>query len=440
MTSLKISGFTDYTEIEHRLFHAWQNRIEDAFALYGFMGFHPRPVESIEILKAKGGIAHQIYTLGRLQDGGMTDLALPFDRTVPLAAYIAAHRQELTYPFKRFDISHSFRGERAQSGRFRGFIQADIDVVEEKLSVFGESECIQALLSALQRLTIPSFTIYINHIEIPKALIVHMGCPHERIPDALRILDKMDKIGFERVRTELQDAFPALDLSLLSLLMWKEPFASIDKFQAQLPSSLRNLPGFAALKETISLLEDHSAFLFTPGMVRGLDYYTGLILETVLQEHPSFGSIASGGRYNNLIDSLNPKKTQIPLEGFGLSIGLTRLFDIAKRLDFLSQQSAPSCQIFVGFRDPKDQKQAVNIANQLRAMHITTDVALQSSSLKKQLAYANAKQIPFAFLLMGETFVIKKLIDGTQTEDIISLQEALLFCKNTILKMNDLYV
>ena len=168
---LKISGFMDYSEKENRQFFLWKKQLEQVFSSFGFMGFNPRPVESIAALQTKGGIAHQIYTLGRLQDGTMTDLALPFDRTIPLAVYIAAHRHELIYPFKRFDISYSFRGERPQAGRARGFIQADIDVVNEQLSILSEVECLATFVAGLQSLTIPSFTVYLNHIDIPKALI-----------------------------------------------------------------------------------------------------------------------------------------------------------------------------------------------------------------------------------------------------------------------------
>src|ERR1700722_2949601 len=115
----KISGFADYSEQEHRLFAFWKQKLEEIYQLYGFMGFCPRPVESTVALQKKGGIASQIYTVGRLSDNSMTEFALPFDRTVPLAVYVATHRHALTYPFKRFDISHSFRGERPQAGRFR---------------------------------------------------------------------------------------------------------------------------------------------------------------------------------------------------------------------------------------------------------------------------------------------------------------------------------
>ena len=200
---LKISGFADYSEKENRIFSFWKQQLEEVFRLFGFMGFNPRPVESIASLQTKGGIAHQIYTLGRLQDGTMTDLALPFDRTIPLAIYVASHRQELVYPFKRFDISSCFRGERAQAGRFRGFIQADIDVVSENLGHLSEVECLNALIEGLKRLKIPPFTVYLNHIGIPKAIIEKMGVPDDLMPDALRIVDKMDKIGIEKVAKEL---------------------------------------------------------------------------------------------------------------------------------------------------------------------------------------------------------------------------------------------
>ncbi|MBM3197643.1 MAG: histidine--tRNA ligase family protein [Chlamydiae bacterium] len=422
---LKISGFIDYTEKENRLFSLWKKRVEEVFSRYGFMGFQPRPVESIAALQTKGGITHQIYTLGRLQDGSMTDLALPFDRTVPLAIYVASHLHELTYPFKRFDISHCFRGERAQAGRFRGFIQADIDVVDEHISPLAEVECLATLLSTLQSLQIPPFLVQVNHIEIPKTLILHMGFTEHQLPEALRILDKMDKIGFAEVKKELADLSPSCDLTLLSLFTFQ---GDPEHFQQQVPLVLRDLPAFTALQNTLSLLKEQidcsDFFAFCPGMVRGLDYYTGLVCETVLRDHSSFGSIASGGRYNNLIGTL-AGDSKMQLEGFGLSLGLTRLFDILKRQELLPSLPSPPSQVLMAFRVFTDQRNACTIASRLRAKGISTDLYLGKGNLGKQLTYANKKEIPFAFILMGESFVIKDLQTGKQTEDIPSLDQAL---------------
>jgi len=417
---LKISGFVDYSEKEQRLFSQWKKILEDTYRLFGFMGFTPRPVESTIALQSKGGIAHQIYTLGRLQDGTMTDLALPFDRTVPLAVYVASRRHELVYPFKRFDISHSFRGERPQAGRFRGFIQADIDVIDEKLSILSEVECLMVLVEALQKLHIPPFMVYLNHLDIPKDLMFRMGFTKDNLPDALRIVDKMDKIGIQSVEEELLKLSPSLDLSLLHLLEFKGSFA---QFLERCP---QDLEGLSSMQELLEFLQnsgvDLSVFGFCPGMVRGLDYYTGIVFETALVDHPSVGSIASGGRYNKLVDSIINQETK--LEGFGISIGITRLFDILKKHDLLPSLPTPVAQVLVAYREPSLQSQAVLAAKLLREAGISTDLYCGKSAIGKQITYATKKEIPYVFMVMGESFVLKNLRNSEQTPDISSLEIA----------------
>lgn len=415
---LKISGFVDYTEKENRLFSYWKKELEDTYRLFGFMAFNPRPVESIAALQSKGGIAHQIYTLGRLQDGSMTDLALPFDRTIPLAIYVAAHRHELTYPFKRFDISHSFRGERPQTGRFRGFIQADLDIIDENLSILSEIDCLQALITGLKKLQIPSFTVYINHIGIPKALIQKMGVPEALLPDALRIIDKMDKIGFEEVKKELQLLLPEVTFDLLELFTFK---GSLTDFLQKAPTCVQEIPGFSSFTELFSSL-DPAFFSFNPGMVRGLDYYTGLVYETFLKDYPKFGSISSGGRYNKLIDTIINQETK--LEGFGISIGLTRLFDVLKKEGLLPEISTPPAQVLVAYREVSLQKKALEAAKALRELGICVDLYSGKAAIGKQISYADKKDIPYVFMLMGESYVIKDLKNSRQTEDITSLKPA----------------
>lgn len=417
---LKISGFPDYSEKEHRLLSQWKKTLEDTYRLFGFMGFNPRPVESIAALQLKGGVAHQIYTLARLQDGTITDLALPFDRTIPLAVYVASRRHELIYPFKRFDISHSFRGERPQAGRARGFLQADIDIIDENLTNLSEVECLTALVTALKQLHIPSFTVYLNHLSIPKALMLDMGFSEENLPDALRIVDKMDKIGLEKVKEELQLLFPSANLDQLPLLQFKGSFANF------LEICPKNLSGLLPMQELLDFLEKSeippSIFAFCPGMVRGLDYYTGVVFETFLQDYPNYGSIASGGRYNKLIDSIINEETK--LEGFGISIGLTRLFDVLKKEKILPSFPTPSAQILVAYREPSLQLQAVLAAHLLRNAGLSTDLYCGKSAIGKQLSYADKKEISHAFMIMGESFVIKNLKTGEQTPDIHSLEIA----------------
>ena len=330
-----------------------------------------------------------------------------------------SHKQALSYPFKRFDIAHCFRGERAQAGRFRGFVQADLDVISEKLGHLSEVECLNALVEGLKRLQIPPFVVYLNHIGIPRAIMEKMGVSSDMMPDALRIVDKMDKIGIEKVAQELTALIPTIDLTLLELLSFR---GSLEEFSLKMPEDLAELPAFKEFEEFLTFL-GKGPFSFAPGMVRGLDYYTGVVYETFLLDYPNFGSISSGGRYNKLVDSIIKQETK--LEGFGISIGLTRLFEILKREDILPNYDTPTATVLVAYRDPSLQKLALEAASLLRNAGITVDLYSGTSAIGKQISYANKKEIPFVFMLMGESYVIKDLRNNTQSDDIFSIDSAL---------------
>ena len=244
------------------------------------------------------------------------------------------------------------------------------------------------------------------------------------MPEALRIIDKLDKIGLEKVQKQLQELLPTSDVSLLSLLSFKGPFINFIK---QAPSWLLETSGILALQETLAFLQETFTntdfFSFCPAMVRGLDYYTGLVFETFLTEHAEFGSIASGGRYNKLIDSIVNETTS--LEGFGGSIGLTRLFDVLKKKNLLPDAPCPPSTVLIAYREAKEQKEAFVLANLLRKHGLSVDLYLGKGSIKKQLSYADKKEIPFVFILMGESYVIKDLVHSTQSEDLFDIEQAI---------------
>jgi histidyl-tRNA synthetase len=230
----------------------------------------------------------------------------------------------------------------------------------------------------------------------------------------------MDKIGEDAVKEELLKIIPSLDSSLLPILQFK------GKFTDFLEVCPKDLPGISAMQELLCFLEKSSVnlnlFGFCPGMVRGLDYYTGIVFETSLTDHPSVGSIASGGRYNKLVDSIINQETK--LEGFGISIGITRLFDILKKHDLLPSTPTPQAKVLVAYREPSLQIQAVLAAKLLRQSGIDVDLYCGKAAIGKQLSYADKKEIPYVFMVMGESFVIKNLKKGEQTPDIGSLEEA----------------
>ncbi len=420
-----ISGFADYSEGENYLFSLWKEKITAVFKTYGFTGFNPRPLEPAELLRKKGGVDKQIFGVSRLQDGSATNLAIPFDRTVPLATYIMRHMQETTFPFKRFDISHSFRGEHAAPGRFRGFIQADIDVIGPRLNLYNDVECIATILKSLNKLEIPEYFMYLNNIQIPKAIITSLDIPKETHAPFMRIIDKMDKIGLDGAFMELQallpDSSPALLKQTAEIFTYKGPIASFfidETWGSTVPAALEQLQNTMMLLERSGISTKN--ITFCPGMVRGLDYYTGVVFETFFKEMPEFGSIASGGRYDNLIDSLSDGSSNI--EGVGGSIGLTRLFDILSRKELLNANRRTSADVLLAYRTPELIGETYILAEKLREQGVNVDLYTgDSKKISKQLGYANKKGIPRAIMVMApEAYVIRNMTTSKQTPDMQS--------------------
>lgn len=434
-----ISGFTNFSEAQHYAYAQWLARIAHAFQLYGFTPLIPRPVELRDNLHFKGGIGKQIYSLSRLDEAGTlaadgrpsvvgTDIGLPFDRTVPLAIWVAQYANEMTLPYKRYDIGWVFRGETAQAGRFRGFHQADVDIIGRQLDLSADVECLLAIAQALATLEVGSFAFHVNHIAIAKTLLKNAGVTAEQEAEVLRIIDKLEKIGATKVMHELHGAASQLTPDAVERLM------QVFTFRGATPAlrPVLEASGFAddvvlrgcqQLCEVEMLLsaagKSDLKLVVNPGLVRGLDYYTGVVVETFIEGNEQAGSIASGGRYSNLVGGFSGRHDDI--EGVGFSIGVTRLFDLLCRAQAVPLERKTTAQVVIAYR-PEVQSVAVQVAMHLRAQGVNVDVyANPTKQMKHQLEYAAKKGVPYALMLMNaegsarvDEFVLKNMTTREQ--------------------------
>lgn len=404
--------------------------IRQSYESFGFVPIETPVFEIKDVLLTKSGgeTEKQIYfvqSAGSLQQGHEIDLALRFDLTVPLARYVAEHERDLVFPFRRYQIQRVYRGERAQRGRFREFYQCDIDIIgKDKLDPAFDAEVPAIIVQVFTKLGIKGFTIHFNNRKILKGMLEAYG-----ITDAdaqklmLREIDKIDKIGRDKVCM----ALTGLGLTsskaneLLDLLQLK---AGKDEVLAALKAKPIDNPefkeGLAEVEQVVSSLR----FLGVPeertrlnlAIVRGLDYYTGTVYETLIDEHPEFGSVCSGGRYENLAGLYTKSK----LPGVGISIGATRLFDQLRENKLLPEVPG-SVQVMIANMDPSLRSEYLSLASLLRKSGINVDNYLEPAKLDKQLKYADRKEIPLVILL-GETeqkngtVVVKELKNKTQKE------------------------
>jgi histidyl-tRNA synthetase len=417
VTPRKISGIADYNEAQNFYLGALESIAIENFKKYGFTKLYPRPLELRDVLVANGGIQKQIFGVSRLQNDKATDLALPFDRTVPLSVWVARNAHDITFPFKRYDSSYSFRGERAQAGRFQGFIQTDIDIIGDKsLNLSADSECISVLFKTIESFDIGSIYLCVNNIRLVNSILDKFSI-YENREDVLREIDKLLKISKEEVVQEIVNL--GLDektsLDLVNIFSYQ---GSIKNFV------IENKLDTPEIKESISELEEVVSGLklseiseekikFTPAIVRGLNYYTGTVFETFIEGFERYGSISSGGRYDNLASTF----TDLKLPGVGGSIGLTRLFDIICENNLLKFERKTIADFLVTFRISSLGNKSQEVAKKLRDKGFFVDLYCGDGNIKKQLSYGNAKGFSKAVLVMdNESFVYKELSSGEQIE------------------------
>ena len=373
-----LSGFMELLPEEQLKMEKLLATLRRVYSLYGFTPLDTPAIESAQVLLAKGGgeTEKQIYRFMK----GDSDLALRFDLTVPLAKYVAANYARLQFPFRRFQIGKVWRGERAQRGRFREFYQADIDVIGDgKLDIMNEAEIPSIICRAFTELGLRDFTIRINNRKVLGGFFrMHgMNAPAE----ILRTIDKLEKIGEEKVRAILMDDC-GLDAAQAG-----EALGFIEGVR-ELRTVTQALPGLGVPPER---------FAIDLTIARGLDYYTGTVYETTINSHPEIGSVCSGGRYDDLAEYYTDRK----LPGAGISIGVTRLFYVLSEQGLLNPEltAAPADAIVLPMTE--DLGFAAQTATKLREAGIRTQLYTEDRKFKQKLSYASKLGIPFA-VIIGE--------------------------------------
>jgi len=432
-----LSGFMELLPEKQQQFERMLDILRRTYASYGFAPLDTPVIEDAQILLAKGGgeTEKQIY---RFQKGD-SDLALRFDLTVPLAKYVALYANELAFPFRRFQISKVYRGERAQRGRFREFYQADIDIIgDEKLDILNEAEIPAIIYKVFRGFGITRFQIRVNNRKILSGFYAMLDLV-EKSGDIMRTVDKLDKIGAEKVRVILLEDCGLTEQQADEILR----FIAITGDNA---SVLNALEGYAGRNETfdtglaeLRAVTANLAAFGVPEMnfavdltiARGLDYYTGTVYETTLLDHPEIGSVCSGGRYDNLAGYYTARK----LPGVGISIGLTRLFYVLDEQGLLNPAlpCAPADALILPMT--AEAGPAIALAETLRSFGIRVQLYGEQKKFKQKMAYANKLGVPFAVLL-GEDEIaagkcsVKDMAAGTQVT--VTAEEAAAMIKAAV--------
>jgi histidyl-tRNA synthetase len=398
-----ISGFPEFLPAERIVEQYFLDTIRETFELHGFASIETRAVEPIERLSNQGEDADkEIYAVRRLgaaADDEGTGLGLHFDLTVPFARYVLENSGKLSFPFRRYQIQRVWRGERPQEGRFREFTQADIDVVGDGTLPFHyEVELPLVIADAFSRLPIPPFRIQVNNRQIPEGFYRGLGV--EDVTGVLRIVDKLDKIGPDKV-TQLLTASDGPGLSAETAKQVLR-LAEISATDASFVEQVRALgvqheildQGLERLAEIMTAANEHAPGLLVADLkiARGLDYYTGTVYETQLIGHESYGSICSGGRYDSLASD---GKTTYP--GVGISIGVSRLLARLFSQGLLKGSRSTPTAVLVALNNEDERADAMRTAAALRQRGIPTEVAPAAAKFGKQIRFADRRGIPFVW-------------------------------------------
>lgn len=416
---------------EQRAFNHMLEVIGRNYRRFGFQPIETPVFELADVLLTKTGgeTERQVYfvqSTGALEQGGPPELALRFDLTVPLARYVAEHEHQLAFPFRRYQIQRVYRGERAQKGRFREFYQCDIDVIgKDTLPVRYDAEIPAVIHAVFSELAIGPFTIWLNNRKILRGLFEAMGIPDGgRQALVLREIDKIDKRGAEAVAQTLKglDLPHATVEKILGFVLRRSSthdsaMAILSGLKAEHPQTAEGVDELAevlALIKALGVPENRYALNFS--IARGLDYYTGTVYETTLDDYPQIGSICSGGRYDNLASHYSKSK----LPGVGISIGASRLFWQLREAGLI-RPDVQSHTVLVGLMRDEDLPDALAIARELRAAGIDCEVQLEAKKLAKQFQYAD--KVGFSYMVLyGDSerargvVGLKNLATGKQVE------------------------
>ena len=418
-----LSGFMELLPAQQQQMERVMDILRTTYSRYGFTPLDTPAIEAAEVLLAKGGgeTEKQIY---RFQKGD-ADLALRFDLTVPLAKYVALHGNDLAFPFRRYQIGKVYRGERAQRGRFREFYQADIDIIGDgKLDITNEAEIPSIIYQTFTALGLTRFQIRVNNRKILNGFYAMLGLT-DRSGDIMRTVDKLDKIGADKVRTCLTEDVELTAEQAEEIMR----FISITGSNDQVLSALEGYRGrhelFDQGLDELTTVTRYLAAFGVPEVnfavdltiARGLDYYTGTVYETTLLDYPEIGSVCSGGRYDNLAEYYTDRQ----LPGVGISIGLTRLFYVLGEQGLLnpSLPTAPADVLILPMT--QDLTPAIQLATRLRGAGVRTQLYTEQKKFKAKMNYADKLGVPYVVFLGDDEIAAglvacKDMTSGEQTK------------------------
>ena len=415
-----LAGFMELMPNEQILFEQIKQKIEKTYQKFGFLPLDTPILELSEVLLAKAGgeTEKQIYRFEK----GDTDISMRFDLTVPLAKYVAKNYGNLSFPFRRYQIGKVYRGEKTQKGRFREFYQCDIDIIGDgELGIVNDAEIPSVIYNLISDLGFNDFTICINNRKVLNGLFREVNQEQNAV-DIMRTIDKLAKIGKEKVIEELKEI--GVDDQAIERIL---TFIEIDGTTDEKISKLENLgilnemftQGLEELKQVVKYIRifgvPDTHFKIDLTIARGLDYYTGTVYETFLNDYKELGSVCSGGRYENLAEYYTDKK----LPGVGISIGLTRLFYKLNELQLIKTDKYSMSDILI-IPMTEDMTKSIELASDLRKEGINTEVYLNDKKLKAKFKYADKLKIPYVAVIgedeiSSNTVKVKNMETGEET-------------------------
>ena len=422
-----LPGFMELLPNEQILFNKMKNTIQKTYESFGFLPLDTPIIEDAKILLAKAGgeTEKQIYRFMK----GENDLALRFDLTVPLAKYVTEYYDKLNFPFKRYQIGKVYRGEKPQRGRYREFYQCDIDIIGDgELSVVNDAELASVIYKTFLNLGFDDFTICINNRKILNGLFEGLDVKENSV-EILRTIDKLDKIGPEKVRKELCEEISEDKVDTIM------DFISIsgnndEKIKALEEINISNNTwneGLKDLKEVVKFIRifmvPEENFKIDLTIARGLDYYTGTVYETFLNKYRNLGSVCSGGRYDNLTEFYSTRK----MPGVGISIGLSRLFFQLTDSDIISVENQSIADVLVISMDNNYEKCA-QIASTLRQNGLKVQVDFEDKKIAKKFKYADKLNINYV-IVIGEDEIKNNVVTiknmSTGEQNTVNLEESI---------------
>ena len=415
-----LAGFMELLPNEQILFEQMKQTIEKTYQKFGFLPLDTPILELSEVLLAKAGgeTEKQIYRFTK----GDTDISMRFDLTVPLAKYVAKNYGNLSFPFRRYQIGKVYRGEKTQKGRFREFYQCDIDIIGDgELGIVNDAEIPSVIYNLISDLGFNDFTICINNRKVLNGLFREVNQEQNAV-DIMRTIDKLAKIGKEKVIEELKKI--GVDDQAIERIL---TFIEIDGTTDEKISKLENLgilnemftQGLEELKQVVKYIRifgvPDTHFKIDLTIARGLDYYTGTVYETFLNDYKELGSVCSGGRYENLAEYYTDKK----LPGVGISIGLTRLFYKLNELQLIKTDKYSMSDILI-IPMTEDMTKSIELASDLRKEGINTEVYLNDKKIKAKFKYADKLKIPYVAVIgedeiSSNTVKVKNMETGEET-------------------------